>query len=73
MTWPMGLFQVLDACSGYFIPAVSVSIRLKRLEMIHSEWFQPAWQEGENDFLQKAFADYLLARNLPLLSQVHDA
>jgi hypothetical protein len=68
MNWPMGLFQVLDACSGYFIPALSVSIRLKRLEMIQSEWCQPAWQEGETDFLQKAFADYLLARNLPLLS-----
>ena len=66
MNWPVGLFQVLDACAGYFVLTLTVSSRLKRLETIQRQWSQPAWQGTEYGFLKKAFADYLLTHDLVL-------
>ncbi len=64
MNWPQGLFQVLDAYGGYFLPHLTASTRLQRLEQIQQEWALPAWQERDYDFLQEAFASYLQMRNL---------
>jgi hypothetical protein len=64
LNWPQGLFQFLDACS-YHDPGQTPADRLKRLEALRRDWFQPAWRNPDFQFVQQGYVDYLLARHLP--------
>ncbi len=62
--WPCGLFNILDACCGHFIPNFPVSGRLQRLILIQQECLHMARHAGDFDLVQQVFTDYVTMRNL---------
>jgi hypothetical protein len=64
--WPNGLFQFLDAYSGYSSSCQALKNQNKRLSLIRNNWFQPNWKNMDFEFVQQSFINYLLVRNIPL-------
>ena len=70
LNWPEGLFRVLDVYGGYEETCPRAPTRPKCLRRAQRDWLATDWHGSPLAFVQQAFVDYLLARQISFLPTV---
>jgi hypothetical protein len=66
INWPDGLFQFLDAYTGYSSSMREPVNHVGQLAKLRQKWYQSGWKTPGFEFVQQGLVNYSLARDIPL-------